>query len=153
MYKRTIAVLGGKEENDGSDIRVKRLENTISSTDAEINDYIKKVEGLKKVTKVQNQVIEKDINPDLVGGVQSFKKEVEDIKNVFKDLQKKERQREVNYKKQQAYLFEVERKWREMNGDYFPELKKKTNLPPPIASRVTIKDPKNANAVTPKDYA
>lgn len=42
-----------------------------------------------------------------------------------------------------------------MNGDYFPELKKKLNQQQqPIASRVVVaKDPKNAAAVTPKDYA
>ncbi len=45
------------------------------------------------MTKAQDKVIEKDINDDLKGGVQSFKKEVEDIKNTLKDLQKKERQR------------------------------------------------------------
>lgn len=155
MYKRTIASLQGKEENDGSDIRVKRLENTIASIDAQINEFIKKVEGLKKVTKVQDKVIEHDINDDLMGGVATSKKEVEEIKNTLKEIQKKERQRDVNYKKQQAYLFEVEKKWREMNGDYFPELKKKLNQQQqPIASRVVVKDPKNAAAgVTPKDYA
>lgn len=90
----------------------------------------------------------------MVGGVATSKKEVDEIKNTLKEIQKKERQRDVNYKKQQAYLFEVEKKWREMNGDYFPELKKKLNQQQPIASRVVAKDPKNAAAgVTPKDYA
>ena len=37
MYKRTIASLQGKEEKDGSDDRVKRLENTIAGIDAQIN--------------------------------------------------------------------------------------------------------------------
>lgn len=107
------------------------------------------------MTKVQDKVIGQDINDDLVGGVATSKKEVEEIKNTLKEIQKKERQRDVNYKKQQAYLFEVEKKWREMNGDYFPELKKKLNQQQqPIASRVVVKDPKNAAAgVTPKDYA
>jgi len=60
------------------------------------------------------------MNEDLVGGVNNFKKDVEDMRNQLKELQKRERQREVNYKRQQAYLFEVEKKWREMNGDFFP---------------------------------
>ena len=47
------------------------------------------------------------MNEDLVGGVNNFKKDVEDMRNQLKELQKRERQREVNYKRQQAYLFEV----------------------------------------------
>lgn len=97
---------------------------------------MKKVEGLKKIKKGQDKVIEKDINDDLIGGVAAFKKEAEDIKNNLKEMAKRERQRDSNYKRQQAYLFEVERKWREMNGDYFPELKKKAVVPYPIFSRV-----------------
>lgn len=62
MYKRTIDALRGKEEKDESDARMKRLENNVASIDAQINEYIRKVEGLKKVTKVQDKVIEKDIN-------------------------------------------------------------------------------------------
>lgn len=38
------------------------MENTISAIDAQINQFIKKVEGLKKVTKVQDKVIGQDIN-------------------------------------------------------------------------------------------
>lgn len=37
MYKRTIAALTGKEEKEGSDVRVKRLENNIAAVDAQIN--------------------------------------------------------------------------------------------------------------------
>jgi hypothetical protein len=156
MYKRTIAALSGKEEKEGSDIRVKRLENNISAVDAQINEHVRKVEGLKKVTKVQDRVIEKDINEDLVGGVSSFKKEAEEIRNQLKELQKRERTREVNYKRQQAYLFEVEKKWREMNGDYFPELKKKQQqpMPPPVASRVKEKAPVAASVgISAKEYS
>jgi predicted ATP-grasp superfamily ATP-dependent carboligase len=39
-----------------------------------------------------------------VGGVDSLKKEAEEIKNSLKEFVKRERQREINYKKQQAYL-------------------------------------------------
>lgn len=51
------------------------------------------MEGLKKVTKVQDKVLEKDLNEDLVGGVSSFKKEAEEMKSQLKELQKRERQR------------------------------------------------------------
>jgi hypothetical protein len=51
------------------------LENIIFTIDSQINEYIKKVEGLKKITKVQDKVIEKDISEDLLGGVSSSKKE------------------------------------------------------------------------------
>ena len=81
---------------------------------------------------MQDHVISKDINDDLIGGVEAIKREAESIKNTLKELTKKERQREVNYKKQQAYLFEVEKKWREVNGEYFPDIKNKkyqSNLP------------------------
>lgn len=107
MYKRTIASLISKEEQEESDIRVKKILNSVSTVDAQINEFMKKIEGIKKVTKVQDKVIEKDINEDLQSGVAAMKKEAEDIRNTLKDYQKKERQRDVNYKKQQAYLFEV----------------------------------------------
>ena len=57
----------------------------------------------------------------------------------MKEYAKRDRQRDINYKKQQAYQFEVEKKYREVNGDYFPELKKKAppSGPNPINSRVT----------------
>lgn len=96
-----------KEEQEESDIRVKKILNSVSTVDAQINEFMKKIEGIKKVTKVQDKVIEKDINEDLQSGVAAMKKEAEDIRNTLKDYQKKERQRDVNYKKQQAYLFEV----------------------------------------------
>jgi hypothetical protein len=63
------------------------------------------LEGVKKIKNTQDKVIEKDINDDLKGGVLALKKEADDIKKVLKDYAKKDRQREVNYKKQQAYLF------------------------------------------------
>lgn len=63
---------------------------------------------------------------------------MDELKKVLKEYTKRDRQRDVNYKKQQAYQFEVEKKYREVNGDYFPELKKKGGqLPNPINSRVT----------------
>ncbi len=43
----------------------------------------------------------------------------------MKEMKKRDIQRENNYKKQQAYLFEVEKKYRELSGQYFPDLKKK----------------------------
>jgi|688.fasta_scaffold447959_2 hypothetical protein len=89
MYKRTISSLISKEEQDESDIRVKKILNSVSTVDAQINEFMKKIEGVKKVTKVQDKVIEQDINEDLQGGVVAMKKEVEDIRNTLKDYQKK----------------------------------------------------------------
>lgn len=136
MYKRTIDALKGKEENEGSDERVKRLQNGIATADLQIGEYMKKIDGLKKVTKVQGSVIEKDINDDLRAGVATMKKEADELKKTLKEYNNRDRQREVNYKKQQAYLFEVEKKWREVNGDYFPELRNKKNQQGPGYSRV-----------------
>ena len=82
--------------------------------------YTKKIDGFKKIKKVQDKFIEKDLNDDIIAAVSSLKKEAEDTKNTLKDYAKRDRQRDINYKKQQAYLFEVEKKYREMNGDYFP---------------------------------
>lgn len=78
------------------------------------------MEGSKKVKKVQDKVIEKDINEDIINMVNALKKESGEVKNTLKEYAKRDRQRDVNYKRQQAYLFEVEKKYREMNGDYFP---------------------------------
>ena len=69
MYKRTIGTLKGKEQTDQSDNRVKRLENNVRSIDDQINVFIKKIEGVKKVNKNQGKNIEKDINEELIGGV------------------------------------------------------------------------------------
>lgn len=136
MYKRTILALKGKNEEHETDLRIKRLENAIASTDADINAHIKKTEGVRNIKKGQDRTIEIDINDDLKGGVQSLKREMEELKKVLKEYAKRDRQREVNYKKQQAYQFEVEKKHREVSGEYFPELKKKSNPPPPVSSRV-----------------
>lgn len=89
MYKRTIASLISKEEQEESDIRVKKILNSVSTVDAQINEFMKRIEGVKKVNKVQDKVIEKDINEDLQSGVVAMKKEAEDIRNTFKDIQKK----------------------------------------------------------------
>lgn len=110
----------GKNEEHESDVKIKRLENAISTVDSEITHFTKKIEGFKKIKKVQDKVIEKDLNEDIIAAVSSLKKEAEDIKNTLKDYAKRDRQRDVNYKRQQAYLFEVEKKYREINGDYFP---------------------------------
>ena len=69
MYKRTIGTLKGKEQTDQSDNRVKRLENNVRSIDDQINVFIKKIEGVKKVNKNQGKNIEKYINEELIGGV------------------------------------------------------------------------------------
>ena len=53
------------------------LENTIASTDAEINLYIRKIEGVKRIKKGQDKTIEKDMNDDLKGGVAALKRELE----------------------------------------------------------------------------
>lgn len=50
-------------------------------------------------------MIEKDLNDDIIAAVNSLKKEAEDIKNTLKNYAKRDRQRDVNYKRQQAYLF------------------------------------------------
>jgi hypothetical protein len=89
MYKRTIASLISKEEQEESDIRVKKILNSVSTVDAQINEFMKRIEGVKKVNKVQDKVIEKDINEDLQSGVVAMKKEAEDIRNTLKDIQKK----------------------------------------------------------------
>jgi hypothetical protein len=48
----------------------------------------------------------------------------------------------------------VEKKWREMNGDYFPELKKKQNQPLPTAASRAIpaKEKTPINGVSPKEF-
>lgn len=80
--------------------------------DVKISTFIRKIDGVKKVKKNQDKGIEKDINDELASGVDVFKREAEDIREKLKEAVKKDRQREANYKKQQAYLVEVEKKWR-----------------------------------------
>jgi hypothetical protein len=56
--------------------------------------------------------------------VESYKQEVEVLKNRLREIAKRDRVREENYKRQQAYLYEVEKKLRLLNGEYFPDLKR-----------------------------
>ena len=69
--------LKGKNQEHETDVRIKRLENSIASTDAQINVYVKKGEGAKNIKRGQDKTIEKDINDDLKGGVISLKREME----------------------------------------------------------------------------
>ena len=48
---------------------------------------------MKKIKKGQDKVIEADINDDLKAGVASLKKQLEDIKKLLKDYQKRDKQR------------------------------------------------------------
>jgi hypothetical protein len=52
----------GKNEEHESDVKIKRLDNAISTVDSEITHFTKKIEGFKKIKKVQDKVIEKDLN-------------------------------------------------------------------------------------------
>ena len=54
MYKRTIEALKGKNEEHETDLKLRFMENTISSTDADINLYIRKLEGIKRIKKGQD---------------------------------------------------------------------------------------------------
>lgn len=66
---------------------MKRVEHNISFIDKQINQYIQKIDGWKKVKKNQDKNIEKDINEDLIGGVATLKKDAEEFKKNFKELQ------------------------------------------------------------------
>ena len=55
-------------------MKIKFLENSITSTDAEITLYIRKIEGIKRIKKGQDKTIEKDMNDDLKAGVAALKK-------------------------------------------------------------------------------
>ena len=80
--------------------------------DGEINKYMKKIEGVKKIKGKQDHQIEKDINDDLKEGVAAYKQEVSNLKKRLLEYAARDRQREGNYKKQQAYLCDLERKLR-----------------------------------------
>lgn len=90
--------------------------------DGQIEKYIKKIQGVKRVKHKQDGQIVKDINEDLKDGVITYKRDVDLLKVKLKELLARDRQREANYKKQQAYLCDLERKARELNGEYFPDL-------------------------------
>ena len=90
--------------------------------DGQIEKYIKKIEGVKRIKHKQDGQIVKDINEDLKDGVITYKRDVDLLKVKLKELLARDRQREANYKKQQAYLCDLERKARELNGEYFPDL-------------------------------
>ena len=46
------------------------------SIDEQINKYIKRIQGVKKIKNKQDVQIEKDINDDLRDGVSTYKREV-----------------------------------------------------------------------------
>lgn len=42
-----------------------------------------------------------------MGMIESYKQEIENLKTKLKEINKRDRVREENYKRQQAYLYEV----------------------------------------------
>ena len=66
---------------------------------------MKKIDALKNVTKHQEKNLEHDINQELIDNLELLKKEEEEVRNKIKELNKRDQQREINYKKQQAHLF------------------------------------------------
>jgi hypothetical protein len=70
-----------------------------------IDETIKKINGIKNINKHQERNLEVDINQELIDNVVLLKIEEEDIKNKIKEINKRDAQRENNYKKQQAHLF------------------------------------------------
>lgn len=88
----------------------------------EIEKYIKTIEGLKKVKDNQDAQISLDLNSSVKYGVENYKIESENLKEKLKKIAAKSREREPLYKKQQAYMCDLERKIREMEGSYFPNL-------------------------------
>lgn len=59
MYKRTIENLKGKDEGDRAELKVTHLENRISDMDSEINKYIQRIAGVRKIKNKQDTQIEK----------------------------------------------------------------------------------------------
>ena len=73
---------------------------------------MKKIEGVKRIKGKQDSQIEKDINDELKDGVATYKQEVANLKKKLLEYAARDRQREGNYKKQQAYLCDLEKKLR-----------------------------------------
>lgn len=80
MYKKTIANLKSKEEGLTADHRVNVLENDLLIKDQEIEKLMKKIEAMKKIKGKQDFHIERDINDDLKDGIDTYKRELEQLK-------------------------------------------------------------------------
>ena len=59
--------------------------------------------------------------------LKELKTEVEKLRNKLRVNHKTERKKEHNSKVIQQYMFQLERKWREMNGEYLPDIKSYAN--------------------------
>lgn len=56
--------------------------------------------------------------------LKSYGEESKELKNKLKEYAARDRKREENYKKQQAYQVEIEKKLREISDMYHPGVKK-----------------------------
>jgi len=76
MYKRQIQTLRSKQEGDKGYVKIDRLENDIATKDKEIEILMDKIRACRNIKKGQEKVIEKDLNGDQMGMVESYKQEI-----------------------------------------------------------------------------
>ena len=57
--------------------------------DAQIEKYIKRIEGVKRVKNKQDVQIGKDINDDMRDGVATYKRDAEQLKEKLKEYQER----------------------------------------------------------------
>jgi len=74
------------------------------------------LKSVKAVKAMQEKKLEVDVeNEEVQGIMSSYAQESKELKGKLKELAARDRKREENYKKQQAYQIEVERRLREVN--------------------------------------
>lgn len=106
------------------------MENSITYKDYEIGQVQEELKSIKNVKKLQERgillskcvVIVSDLeNEDLKEKLDQYQKEFKANKDKIKEIDRKARKREIEYKKQQAYLVNLEKKLRQTNDPNFKE--------------------------------
>ena len=106
----------------------------ITYMDMEINNVQEQLKSIKNIQKIQNKVLIQDVeNVEITQRLKDYEKEIKGYKDKMREIERRARKREQDFKKQQAYLVELKKKHRKFkeDDDQFQknQQKEKTEIP------------------------
>ena len=106
----------------------------ITYMDMEINNVQQQLKSIKNIQKIQNKVLIQDVeNVEITQRLKDYEKEIKGYKDKMREIERRARKREQDFKKQQAYLVELKKKHRKFkeDDDQFQknQQKEKTEIP------------------------
>lgn len=86
--------------------------------DMEINNVQEQLKSIKNIQKMQNKVLIEDVeNAEITQRLKDYEKEIKGYKDKMREIERRSRKREQDFKKQQAYLVELKKKHRKFKED------------------------------------